>query len=160
MAVVYVTFCCSHRQAAHSFGLWLTNPPLTCPHPDLNPDLNPHPHPLVAAAALDLYQAGMSSLQVGGGGCGYMDGTVFREVLNALKDEVAADPSLMLNGVFAANLSSALDKNMHSRQRAWAPQQYPYGSEFGFDTTGQEEVVIWNMYYGNTTAAKRTVDHI
>ena len=29
-----------------------------------------------------------------------------------------------------------------------------YGSEFAFDTTGQEEVVIWNMYYGDTQAAK------
>lgn len=36
----------------------------------------------------------------------------------------------------------------------------PYGSEFGFDTTGQEEVVVWNLYYGNMTAARKTVDHI
>ena len=46
------------------------------------------------------------------------------------------------------------------RQENWQTQAYPYGSEFGFDTTGQEEVVIWNMYFGNMTAAKRTVDHI
>ena len=49
---------------------------------------------------------------------------------------------------------------MRARQQHWASQLYPYGSEFGFDTTGQEEVVVWNMYFGNETAAGRTVDHI
>ena len=28
-------------------------------------------------------------------------------------------------------------------------------SEFGFDTTGQEEVVVWNLYFGNTAVAKK-----
>ena len=49
---------------------------------------------------------------------------------------------------------------MHARQRGWAATPYPYGSEFGFDTTGQEEVVVWNLYFGNTSAAKQTVDHV
>ena len=39
------------------------------------------------------------------------------------------------------------------------------GSEFAFDTTGQEAVVVWLLYFANITnhfetAAKRTVDHI
>ena len=27
--------------------------------------------------------------------------------------------------------------------KAWDTQRFPYGSEFAFDTTGQEEVYIW-----------------
>ena len=47
--------------------------------------------------------------------------------------------------------------------------RYPYGSEFAFDTTGQEEVVVWLMHFFNASsrhtntyaaAAKRTVDHV
>jgi hypothetical protein len=107
-----------------------------------------------------LKQAGLSSLVAAGAGTGLMDGTVFREVLVALKTELAADPNLMLDGYYAQNITDMLDMGEHRRQQNWAKQKYPYGSEFGFDTTGQEEVVIWNMYYGNMTAAKRTVDHI
>ena len=40
------------------------------------------------------------------------------------------------------------------RQARWAKQRFPYGSEFSFDITGQEEVVVWNMYYGDEAAAK------
>ena len=71
-----------------------------------------------------------------------MDGTVFREVLDALKRESAADPTLMLNGYPAANLTDALNSGEHNRQMNWAKQLYPYGSEFGFDTTGQEEASV------------------
>ena len=49
---------------------------------------------------------------------------------------------------------------MHGRQEHWARQRFPYGSEFAFDTTGQEEVVVWNMHYGNLAAAQATVDHV
>ena len=43
--------------------------------------------------------------------------------------------------------------------------RYPYGSEFSFDTTGQEAVVVWLLHFANATNgfaqdAKRTVDHI
>ncbi len=82
-----------------------------------------------------------------------MDGTVAREVLDDLTTEGAA------NATFSA-LAGTLRENMHARQRGWAATPYPYGSEFGFDTTGQEEVVVWNLYFGNTSAAKQTVDHV
>jgi hypothetical protein len=49
---------------------------------------------------------------------------------------------------------------MKARQARWAATPYPYGSEFGFDTTGQEEVVVWSLFFGNETTAKKTVDHI
>ena len=36
----------------------------------------------------------------------------------------------------------------------------PYGSEFSYDTTGQEEVVVWLLYFGKDDAAARTIEHI
>ena len=52
-------------------------------------------------------------------------------------------------------------------QRASGPfsAKYPYGSEFAFDTTGQEAVVVWLLHFANSsnsfaTSAKATVDHI
>jgi hypothetical protein len=86
-------------------------------------------------------------------GTGVMDGTVFREVLDALKAEGTANATI-------AGWAAELDTHMRGRQVHWARQRFPYGSEFAFDTTGQEEVVVWNMYYGDELAAKATVDHI
>ena len=83
-----------------------------------------------------LRRAALTSIRANPG-TGVMDGTVFREVLNALKTEGAAgDASFQ-------TLADSLDKIMHARQQRWEKQPYPYGSEFGFDTTGQEEVVVW-----------------
>eukprot|EP00965_Chrysotila_dentata_P091496 3021231-Pleurochrysis_carterae.AAC.1 len=59
-----------------------------------------------------------------------------------------------------ASYAKTLEDNMRARQQHWANTPYPYGSEFGFDTTGQEEVVVWNLYFGNVSVAKQTVDHI
>ena len=86
-------------------------------------------------------------------GTGVMDGTVFREVLKALEAEGT------LNATFA-EWAKQLDSHMRGRQQHWARQRFPYGSEFAFDTTGQEEVVVWNLHYNDTVAAKATVDHI
>ena len=30
-----------------------------------------------------------------------------------------------------------------SRGKYWSTAMWPYGSEFSYDTTGQEEVVVW-----------------
>lgn len=87
------------------------------------------------------------------GGTGYMDGTVYRECLNALIEEGKLNETI-------AGWATTLNETLHQRQEGWTHQPYPYGSEFGFDTTGQEEVVVWNIYYGNYTVAKYTVDHI
>jgi hypothetical protein len=56
--------------------------------------------------------------------------------------------------------ATELNTTLYERSLGWTREPYPYGSEFGFDTTGQEEVVVWNLYYGNDTIAKYTVDHI
>ena len=50
------------------------------------------------------------------------------------------------NATFAA-WAEELEANMHRRQQRWQREPYPYGSEWGFDTTGQEEVVVWALYF-------------
>ena len=54
---------------------------------------------------------------------------------------------------------------MLRRAEGFAAQEYPYGSEFAFDTTGQEAVVVWLMHFANASngfaqAAEKTVDHV
>ena len=64
----------------------------------------------------------------------------------------------------AANIWNMLGAKLLAGQQArakfWSTAMWPYGSEFSYDTTGQEEVVVWLLYFGYDTAAKRTVDHI
>ena len=81
-----------------------------------------------------LYRAAKTSLKLGRASVGFMDGTVVREVLDALLVEGGAG-----NATLGA-LGSTLKANMKARQLGFASKPYPYGSEFGFDTTGQEEV--------------------
>ena len=107
-----------------------------------------------------LYRAGKTSLKLGTAGVGFMDGTVAREVLNALLVEATANATSGYSNQTFASIGATLRANMLARQQHWAATPYPYGSEFGFDTTGQEEVVVWNLYFGNESVAKQTVDHI
>jgi len=95
-----------------------------------------------------------TTLKIGRGGPGLMDGTVFREVLIALKLEASLG-----NDTFA-EYAALLEDKMHARATNWAKQPYPYGSEFAFDSTGQEEVVIWLSYFGMYEDANKTVNHI
>ena len=101
-----------------------------------------------------LHRAVKTALMLGRAGVGFMDGTVVREVLLLCQAEGAA------GNVTFATLAKTLEANMRARQLTFASKPYPYGSEFGFDTTGQEEVVVWNLFFGNESVAKKTVDHI
>ncbi len=44
------------------------------------------------------------------------------------------------------------------RQRAdhWAAEEYPFGSEMPWDSTGQPEVYAWMRYFGNSAKADLT----
>lgn len=108
-----------------------------------------------------LERAANTTLKFGSPSTGVMDGTVFREVLRSLKEEAS------LQGADSkwAGKASAIESNMRTRAAGFAAEEYPYGSEFAFDTTGQEEVVVWLRYFADSinkwdVAAKRTVDHI
>ena len=113
-----------------------------------------------------LERAARTALTLGSAGVGFMDGTVLRELLAALQEEAAAQPDAQLEaqleppGTSFGSYASTLDANMRRRQQQWASKPYPYGSEFAFDTTGQEEIVVWSLWYGDGATARRTVDHI
>ena len=49
---------------------------------------------------------------------------------------------------------------MQARADYFRTAATPYGSEFSYDTTGQEEVVVWLLYFGHDDAAARTVEHV
>ena len=110
-----------------------------------------------------LHRAANTTVKFGAPTVGVMDGTVFREVLRSVKEEAEDDPATW------SSVAGVIEANMQQRAAAFAGQHYPYGSEFAFDTTGQEEVVVWLLHFANsaggaagnyTAAAKRTVDHV
>ena len=87
--------------------------------------------------------------------------TLFREVLRSLTEEAAA-ASEGADRKKWQNKSATIEANMYTRALGFSQTEYPYGSEFSFDTTGQEEVVVWLSYFANASnswadAAKRTV---
>ena len=51
-------------------------------------------------------------------------------------------------------------KGEKSRADYFKTAPFPYGSEFAYDTTGQEEVVVWQLFFDYDTDAARTIDHI
>jgi hypothetical protein len=89
----------------------------------------PHPQP----KRRYLERAFKTSMKIGSPNVGLMDGTVFREVLLALHEEGESNSTV-------AGWATQLEAAMRSRAVGWAAQTFPYGSEFNFDTTGQEEV--------------------
>ena len=102
---------------------------------------------------------------------GLMDGTVFREVLIALKEEATAaadaaaeeavrDPST--SSPDWSGYGSLVEYMMRLRvfggegagsNVPWVDQNAPYGSEFNWDTTGQEEVGVWGAFYNASNAS-------
>jgi hypothetical protein len=104
-----------------------------------------------------------------------MDGTIFREVLRSVLEEnetayaestavkarrVGSSPTAAAATARWNELGTKLLAVQSSRAKHWSTAMWPYGSEFSYDTTGQEEVVVWLLYFGYDAAAKRTVDHI
>jgi hypothetical protein len=101
------------------------------------------------------------ALNVGQASVGFMDGTVFRELLDVVAQEAADDPA----NATIAEWRDSLGANMAARAHAWSTYPWPYGSEFAYDTTGQEEVYVWLSYYAapnNTYAASanRTLEAV
>ena len=76
--------------------------------------------PTKAAWQWYLWRAGRTALKLGTAGVGFMDGTVAREVLEALLVEGKAG-----NATFA-ELGKNLSANMKARQLHWAATPYPY----------------------------------
>ena len=81
------------------------------------------------------------------------DGTVFREIFDALQAEGTENATI-------AGWAAALDANMYARAAAWSTETFPYGSEFNYDTTGQEEVFVWLQRYNFTAQANSTLNAV
>jgi hypothetical protein len=75
---------------------------------------------------------------------GQMEGEVFIEILRDLQDE----------GMTAE--ASQLEQAMRRRADHWAAEEYPFGSEMPWDSTGQPEVYAWMRYFGNAAKADLT----
>jgi len=79
---------------------------------------------------------------------GQMEGDVFLEILLDLKREGWATQA------------GQLESQMGKRAALWRQQNYPFGSEMPWDSTGQEEVYAWTKYYLDTNKSKVTLDAI
>lgn len=79
---------------------------------------------------------------------GQMEGDVFVEILLDLKRE-----SWTMQ-------AAQLESQMRARAVVWRQQNYPFGSEMPWDSTGQEEVYAWTKYFGDLNKAKVTLDAI
>lgn len=67
---------------------------------------------------------------------GLMEGTIFLELLKDLKREGWTGKA------------AEIERLMKERADAWAKEEYPFGSEMAWDSTGQEEVYAWCKYFG------------
>ena len=118
-----------------------------------------------------LARAANTTLRFGSPGVGVMDGTIFREVLLALKEESAwQDRNFPGMENQWTGFAEAIEGNMIARARIFNVSKYPYASEYPFGTTSQEEVVVWLLEYAGKAsagdehfsfelAANRTVSH-
>jgi hypothetical protein len=79
---------------------------------------------------------------------GQMEGDVFVWILDDLQREGMREQ--------AADLESAMRK----RADHWNTEEYPFGSEMPWDSTGQEEVYAWTKYFGYSDKAQTTLDAI
>ena len=102
-----------------------------------------------------LARAANTTIRLGYARIGYMDGTVTREVLRSLLEEAEGAPDTLWAALGAKILAGEKYRADYFKS---APN--PYGSEFGYDTTGQEEVVVWQLYFGYDDDASRTINHV
>uniref|UniRef100_A0A8H7NIQ1 Alpha-L-rhamnosidase six-hairpin glycosidase domain-containing protein n=1 Tax=Bionectria ochroleuca TaxID=29856 RepID=A0A8H7NIQ1_BIOOC len=85
---------------------------------------------------------------VGYNDAGLMGETVFGEILDDLERE----------GKRAE--AGQLEQAMRARVSEWVTQEYPFGSEMSWDSTGQEGVYYWCRRFGETTMQHKTKDTI
>ena len=79
---------------------------------------------------------------------GQMEGTVFFLILRDLRAEGLTDGA------------DAVEAVMKKRAQHWRSLQYPFGSEMPWDSTGQEEVYIWSLFFGYSEKADVTLKAI
>jgi hypothetical protein len=90
----------------------------------------------------------MTRLAPGQSEFGQMEGDVFVAVLDDLNRE----------GMTAE--AGMLEAAMRVRSEAWRKEEYPFGSEMPWDSTGQEEVYAWTRRFGMNDKAQVTLDAV
>lgn len=79
---------------------------------------------------------------------GLMEGSVFYFILKDLKAEGKKE------------LADKLEALMKKRAIQWNKLEFPFGSEMPWDSTGQEEVYIWCLFFGYEDKATVTLNAI
>ena len=79
---------------------------------------------------------------------GQMEGDIFVYILDDLKRE----------GMSAE--AATMEASMRARAQHWNSEEYPFGSEMPWDSTGQEEVYAWTKYFGYDQKADVTLHAI
>ena len=79
---------------------------------------------------------------------GQMEGDVFVYILEDLKREGLTEEA------------QTLESLMRKRAEHWNSEEYPFGSEMPWDSTGQEEVYAWTRYFGYQEKANITLHAI
>lgn len=79
---------------------------------------------------------------------GLMDGTVFREVLKATTAEGWTNATNLITEIMYQRCITGVSAN----DKGWVSSDLPAGSEFSWDTTGQEEVGVWGAWFNATDA--------
>lgn len=79
---------------------------------------------------------------------GLMEGTIFLELLRDLQREGFQDKA------------AEIEKLMKERADEWKKEEYPFGSEMAWDSTGQEEIYAWSKYFGYQDKAAVSLNSI
>ena len=79
---------------------------------------------------------------------GLMEGTIFLELLKDLKREGWTEKA------------DEVERLMKERADVWKIEEYPFGSEMAWDSTGQEEVYDWCKYFGYDDKATVSLNSI
>ena len=71
--------------------------------------------------------------------------------------------SYLLDSLRIENLTaeaSNMESLMRARQRVWASESDPFGSEMAWDSTGQEGVYLWSTYFNDSGTANKSLNSI
>jgi hypothetical protein len=79
---------------------------------------------------------------------GQMEGDIFVDILDDMKREGMTDEA------------ATMEASMRKRAEHWSSEEYPFGSEMPWDSTGQEEVYAWTKYFGYNEKADVTLNAI
>ena len=79
---------------------------------------------------------------------GLMEGTIFIHLLEDLKREGWKTQA------------GLIEQRMKARADKWIGEEYPFGSEMAWDSTGQEEVYGWCKYFGRNDKAMVSLNSI